>query len=261
MPASNTTSSNVLQPLTTEQTGIYLQGQRLATFVSDYIVEIAPEDVRRQYGVEVQLNTTRGAPKETRRLRPNQYIPLVRNLVDRGALEVPRHILQALKSLIRTRKMVCLWFQDAKDPQTIGDNERHQYFIKVLDRVEQMLSPYEAASSARQIQLKVVEEEVQAITNVFANLEMFQTDDNNNLATDQNVNDVQAKAESAVDIFPAESNSQTRKNYKRICEVNWTLHQCCLIRGHILQKWRDHREGRCDLSVVTLLTKTAVEMV
>lgn len=262
------------QPFTSEQSDIYLQGQRLTAFVSDYIVEATPQKIRREHGVEVQSTKTSATnhkgPKELRTLRPNQYLVLVRYLLDHGDLQVPRHVMQALKSLIRIRKVVCSWFQDAEDPQTIGDNEKHLHFVAILERVNQLLSPYEARKATSQDKdgageakpsFKVAEDEVNAITTVFAQLESVEADDIEGTGPSLSEEALQSKAESAVDVFSAESKTKSRKEYKRVCETNWILHQCFLLREHIQQKWREVREGSCDLGTASVLTNTAVEIV
>lgn len=267
MPSQNRASgeqSSASQPFTSEQTDIYLQGQRLTAFVSDYIVEATPQKVRREHGVEVQSTKTSAAthkgPKELRTLRPNQYLVLVRYLLNRGGLQVPRHVLQALKSLIRIRKVVCSWFQDAEDPQTIGDNEKHQHFIVILERVNQLLSPYEARKVASQKKLEAAEDEVKAITTVFAHLEDVEADDGEESGPSPSEEELQTKAESAIDVFYAESGTKFRRHCRQVCETNWMLHQCFLMRAHIQQKWRDVREGCCDLGSAAFLTNTAVEI-
>ena len=73
-------------------------------------------------------------------ISPTLYLPYTRDIVSNRRKEVPSWLLESLTQCIELRNKCVEWFEDATDEDNIESNQRHRYFVRILEVVLKKLA-------------------------------------------------------------------------------------------------------------------------
>jgi hypothetical protein len=212
-------------------------------------------------------------------IRPADYLRLVRNIVNqKPAVEVPSHLIDSLRDVIRIRKWFHSWFsssQRSEDVQLVNDNNSHLHFIRILTETARLLS------SSRQGSIRKAEKQPEGGARAFSQVQdNALIDQLKDLALDPHLNDegsfvpsrVQEGSELTED--PAEEIDEEfaadpmrdeapsgRFSYKCLFAYQCLLKDLYEMRDVVVENWK--RASRNDSNAVimaSIMTNTAIDI-
>lgn len=184
-------------------------------------------------------------------------------------VHVPQYILRRGRNAIKTRRQFVTWYQtQAVDkPSLESNNERHAYFIQVLENALDILTPYvtepleEASVPVTRGSNKKVEDQNKSINNMFDNLEMEESSEHDLLgATAIDGNNLVAVEDapqtSQKELYELES-SEAEMRFAIFCLLEDVHH----IQDLVIETWKHYKRGEIDLVTASVTTNTAINFV
>ena len=186
-------------------------------------------------------------------------------------VKVPRFILSLICSAISLRKHCAKWFQKTEaNPELANDNASHSHFIRVLERVLEILEPNLASQSTSSAQERMnsrkvdtgVESEIDKLTNIY-----------HVLSIDENAFEDSAETPVTRNAAQKDPSRQTtpqspRKTYEmEHTEEEFVFAFSCLLsdlnelRKFLRTLWFQYKDGSVDLITVSVTTNTAINLV
>lgn len=194
---------------------------------------------------------------------------IVTSTSPKNPVHVPQYILKRGRNAIAARRQFVAWFQtQAVDQPALQDeNDRHAHFIKILEEALNILTPYvtaplkEKAVPAPPVTSKTSEAPGKVFSNLFDNLEMDASEDDDLLGT--TVIDVQdvATIEDATqaqqkELYELES-SKAEMQFAIFC----TLQDAHSVQAFVVETWEYYKSGEIDLVTASATTNTAIKFV
>ena len=254
--------------------GTYQQYKAKNQHVSDWLLQNSDKEVK-PARLKRTRKRTKGDQLGPTTLRPCEYLPLVRHMAGRKPpIEIPSSFIRNLRSLIRQRKAFYTWFSSlgSSDSDLVEENERHLHFIRILQRVAQLLTPLQKTERENENAKPVLPSTLDknAISTSFQALSLQKPVQNadEDIAKSDNVQDVvDGQVEGVLDdgwaFDPtAEDESRPQKmSYKRIFAFRCLLQDLQSIRQLVKARWLnlDRRNGS-DIMEAAILANTAVDL-
>ena len=194
---------------------------------------------------------------------------IVTSTSPKNPVHVPQYILKRGRNAIDARRQLVAWFQTqaVDQPALQDDNDRHAHFIQILEEALNILTPYvtaplkENAVPAPPVTSKTSEAQGKLFSNLFDNLEMDESEDDDLLGT--TVIDVQdvATIEDAIqtqqqELYELES-SEAEMQFAIFC----TLEDAHSVQAFVVETWKNYKSGEIDLVTASLTTNTAINFV
>ena len=186
-------------------------------------------------------------------------------------VKVPRFILSLICSAISLRKHCATWFQKTEANEELeNDNASHSHFIRVLERVLQILEPNLASQSTSSAQERMhsrkvdtgVESEMDKLTNIY-----------DVLSIDEDAFDDSAETPVTTTTVQKDASRQTtpptpRKTYEmEPTEEEFVFAFSCFLsdlkelRKFLRTLWLQYKDGTLDLITVSVTTNTAINLI
>ncbi|CZR63378.1 uncharacterized protein PAC_13275 [Phialocephala subalpina] len=204
---------------------------------------------------ETQPSTknSKKTPAETTETIPVQdFVPLAQSIVDTDpAITIPRNILHSLRSVIGKRKKCAEFYAQIEGDTTHQrENEKHAYFVGVLEKVFDILIAKAASQSSKSA---TSEATVAAFANSFSSLTIEDTFSDND--------------EANVPSDPAQARHAPKAQYEiEYSRREWLFEVYCLytdfnqVREYIQDMWLDYKAHKIDLMNVSIVTDTAFDL-
>lgn len=278
--------------LTRTQRRAYARGKEATALCSAWVFNIASPSVKRRYGLHTAgqiLSTVATTPRcrkakiskaelvqnlkgdvgvgerktteQQHTLRPSLYLPLVEDILSqKPAIVVPQDVLLAFRNAIHFRKRCCSYFEHETDAEISEINERHLYFVGVLQHVyDQLLSFCQRSKSASKPSVPIT-----CLGDASDSLELQDVHDaafnqNPSKKRSMSADELKFVSQRAIDPFAeAETSaSASKRQYQRVCAAQDLLEEAQAMHRFIRKKWMELRTDDVDIVAVGQLSSMA----
>ncbi|KAK7429745.1 hypothetical protein QQZ08_003771 [Neonectria magnoliae] len=193
------------------------------------------------------------ANKTSRVIRIRDFEPMANYVAKMDSVTVPNHLTVALERVIWVRKNFSKWLVDGGAEVEPGSDERHSFFVGVLEKVRDCLKPLIGAGSfnADEAAKKADEKSQGPFKNMFDILEVY-------APSEAFLNAPDAAPRSATDLeYTVEQGESTEDAIFALVAL---LGDYRRLRQEIKSLWADYNANRLDLAAVAVATNTAFEL-
>ena len=186
-------------------------------------------------------------------------------VVSKPGLQIPPSFATVLDRVITVRKRHSLWFSGAKadTKRDLNHEDGHEYFIGVLENVREVLSPYFERvydSASPKDGPPSVDEEL-PISNLFANLEVYDVDETDELIN-RNIPETIAnqKGDSQDGMQPIEYRIADSEWEDAVFAAHLVFKELSKLQEYIHEIWYDYGHEKIDLIAAAITTNSALEL-
>ncbi|KAH7109943.1 hypothetical protein EDB81DRAFT_832677 [Dactylonectria macrodidyma] len=193
------------------------------------------------------------ANKTSRIIRIRDFEPMASYIAKTDSVKVPDHLTVALERVIWVRKNFLKRLVDSGAEVEPGSDERHSFFVGVLEKVRDCLKPLMETGSfnADEAAKRAGEKSQDPFKNMFAVLEVYAPSE-----AFLNAPDVAAK--SATDLKYTVEQDESAED--AIFALVALLGDYSRLRQEIKSLWADYQANRLDLAAAAVATNTAFEL-
>ena len=198
-------------------------------------------------------------------IRLSQFLKLARSIAEkaRDNFTILATIPQLILQIIKMRKSVSLYYKMQSrsrpdDSRLRGNNKKHKFFIKTLEKVLEMLQKVaEPLANAAKIPHKQDEDDsVESLNNRFSALEVEEPIDievDTNTPTPLEQSGKYKPGQKRDVIYDSSEQEEEEIDFAVFC----LFEDLRRIRTHLNQIWQDYKSGELDLMTASVITNTA----
>ena len=203
---------------------------------------------------ETDYNTTAGPI-----LRPSQYLPITRNILQPPGPTIPARLIQSLRTSIDLRSEIVAYFADFTQPDIVARNRSHVYFVNVLRQVLGLILPQQTAEASQAISTSVADQSQTGLTEQLAGVVVEDREQEADKATSEHLQ----LGGDLIDEDPLGIGHEASQNH------NYKLHfaRHCFLKDlgglyeFMREKWHDYPVGRSEPVTASTLADVALDMV